>query len=119
MFIHFAWSIALLALVAGYFLFERKRLAKKYPAQYAHLDGFWAKVGAFIMQAKLAFGVFVGGLLTSLPDLLVTLPYLDLSFLPHPWPLYAGLIGMVISAALKTAEMRSDKQDENEGDVRG
>lgn len=87
MFANPIWSALILAVpFVLYFLVIRPRLRVKFTETYAHLDSFWARVWArtYAFRSFVAFAA--GAIATALPDLLVLVSGMDLSFLPQPWP---------------------------------
>lgn len=106
MFAHPLWSVLLLAApIAVYWLVIRPRLQAKLTELYA--DGGWLH---WIGSLLYAFRTFVistfGVVLVALPDLLVLIPTLDLSFLPRPWPMYVSIATSVVVTLMKAYETK-------------
>lgn len=102
MFANPIWSILVIALpFALYFLVIRPRLRVKFTETYAHLDSFWERVWA----RTYAFRSYIIGVVTALaiglPDLLVLIPGLDLSFLPQPWPGYVTATSTMLMVLMR------------------
>lgn len=106
MFANPLWSVLLLCIpVAIYFLVIRPRLKANFTKTYDYIQNWeerwWLRIKAFRTPIVAA----MGPLLTALPDLLVLIPTLDLSFLPQPWPAYAmgaSTFGVMLMKAFET-----------------
>jgi hypothetical protein len=64
------------------------------------LGRMWARIYAFRTPIVAA----MGPVLTALPDILVKIPTLDLSFLPAPWPAWAMGISSFAVIIMKAFE---------------
>lgn len=102
------WSVLVLALpFALYFLVIRPRLRVKFTQTYAYLDGFWERLWARTVAFRSYLVGVVTALAIALPDLLVLIPGLDLSFLPQPWPMYVtsgSTAALVLMRAFSTTQ---------------
>lgn len=106
MFANPLWSVAIIiALVLIYRFIISPRLRVRFADTYAHIDGFWARLWARVYAFRTIVVASMGPILTALPDLLVLIPHVDLSFLPQPWPAYANTaaaFGVIIMKAYET-----------------
>lgn len=104
MFANPIWSLLLLAAPLALYWFVIRPKApiletRKYVSGF--FERWWARIVAFRTWVV----GFVAALMIALPDLLVLIPGLDLSFLPHPWPMYvtsASSILLVVMRAFST-----------------
>jgi hypothetical protein len=105
MFANPLWSVAiLLALVLIYRFIISPRLRVRFAETYTHIDGFWARLWARIYAFRTPIVAAIGPVLTALPDILVKIPTLDLSFLPAPWPAWAMGISSFAVIIMKAFE---------------
>lgn len=92
MFLNPIWSLLLLAApFVLYWFIIRPRLKARFTETYAYLDGFWERVWARTYAFRSFIVATLGAVATALPDLLVMVSGLDLSFLPQPWPMYTSI----------------------------
>lgn len=106
MFANPLWSVAIfVALALIYRFIISPRLRVRFADTYAHIDSFWGRTKARIWAFRTPLMAAVGPVLTALPDILVQIPHVDLSFLPAPWPAWAmgaSTFGVIIMKAFET-----------------
>lgn len=106
MFANPIWSVAVLvALALVYRFIISPRLRVRFAETYTHIDGFWARLWARIYAFRTPIVAAIGPVLAALPDILVLIPTLDLSFLPQPWAAYtigASNFAVIIMKAFET-----------------
>lgn len=112
MFLHWFWSLLLLAVpVVIYVFIIRPRLKAKFTELRADVDSFWgrwlARLYAFRTQVIAALGLA----LAALPDILVAIAPLDLSpYIGQRWATFVGL-GTTIAIAMMKAFETKPKDD--------
>jgi uncharacterized RDD family membrane protein YckC len=107
MFAHPIWSLLLLAApVALYWFVIRPRLDAKLSEIYADLDTFWERLWARTYAFRSVVITSAGAVLAALPDLLVRISSLDLSFLPQPWAAWTMGGASVAVAVMKAFETK-------------
>lgn len=113
MFANPIWSLLLLlALVIVYRFIISPRLRVSFAETYTHIDGFWARLRARLYAFRSVVIGAAGVVATALPDLLVLIPTLDLSFLPQPWPAWAMGGALVLNTIVKAFETKPDPKAE-------
>lgn len=111
MFANPLWSLAILvALALVYRFIISPRLRVRFAETYAHIDGFWARFWARVYAFRTPIVAAMGPILSALPDLLVLIPTLDLSFLPQPWPAWANGASAFAVIIMKAYETKPDGQ---------
>jgi hypothetical protein len=111
MFANPLWSVLiLLALVLIYRFIISPRLRVRFADTYSHIDSFWGRMKARIYAFRTPIVAAIGPVLTAIPDLLVKIPTMDLSFLPAPWPAWAmgfSTFAVIIMKAFETTPNKS------------
>lgn len=106
MFANPIWSVLLIvALVLIYRFIISPRLRVRFAETYTFIDGFWARLWARLWAFRTPLVAAIGPVLTALPDILVQIPHVDLSFLPAPWPAWAmgfSTFAVIIMKAFET-----------------
>jgi hypothetical protein len=109
MFANPIWSVAIfVALALIYRFIVSPRLRVRFAETYAHIDGFWARLWARVYAFRTPIVAAIGPILAALPDLLVLIPTLDLSFLPQPWPAWAMGASTFATIIMKAFETKPD-----------
>jgi hypothetical protein len=109
MFANPLWSVLiLLALVLIYRFIISPRLRVRFAETYSHIDSFWGRMKARIYAFRTPIVAAIGPVLTAIPDLLVKIPTMDLSFLPAPWPAWAMGFSTFAVIIMKAFETKPD-----------
>lgn len=111
MFANPLWSLAIIVALACVYIFViRPRLKAAWSQTYLHIDSFWARQWARVVAFRTPIVGALGPILTALPDLLVLIPTMDLSFLPSPWPAWANGFSAAAVILMKALETKPDGQ---------
>lgn len=109
MFANPLWSaLILLALVLIYLFIISPRWKVSYSESYAYVHDFWARQWARIYTFRTPIVAALGPVLAALPDLIVLIPTLDLSWLPAPWPAWAMGASSFATIIMKAFETKRD-----------
>lgn len=86
MFLH--WSVSLALLILPFIIYRlviSPQWKTSFAESYEHIPGFWDRQLARLWALRSFITASVGMWAAALPDILVQVSALDLSFLPQPW----------------------------------
>lgn len=112
MFLHWFWSLVLLASpVALYWFVIRPRLQARFTDLYADIDSFWARAWEYTYRFRTFWLGTFGAVMAALPDLLVQIAPLDFSsILPQPWGGWVAGIVFILTVVMKAFETKPKEE---------